>query len=237
MTKGLTRANTVGRLIALALVMAGVHAAPALATQECIYFESASCTSAVGPWVAVPAVNGAVGIGNWTLNCPGGSAYAVGFDITASASSLPIVSGVYGFSAGAAPLGQMFFGVSAPSLPAAFQPVIGCVPASQFAPPPGTGGAAPGRLHAARVRVREVRLRAGANGSYTHECARGETLLRSGAGIGFFTRRPPSTRVLRGIRYVRTVHHGRIVVRASTSSAALAGERVDLQIQAVCKRS
>jgi hypothetical protein len=84
--------------------------------------------------------------------------------------------------------------------------------------------------------VRRVRIRPGADVRVRLACRRGERLMRSGSGVGFFTRRPPSDRVVAALahRHRRT---GRITRTVATGPAGVGDdERVELHVVVQCER-
>jgi len=118
---------------------------------------------------------------------------------------------------------------------ATFMPAVGCVTPGTvtvgFRAPTGTVP------EAYRTRVRTVRIRPGVHLRIRHGCARGERLVHSGAGVGFFTRRPPSSRIVKALH----VRHDRTGSRTRTVATGPAGvgdnERVELQVTAICAGS
>jgi len=161
---------------------------------------------------------------------------AVGSDVVFSRAIYPV--GVLtggGTTPGVEP--EMSFSLLSlpPGVNATFMPAVGCVTPGtvtvQFRPqarqPPV----------AYRTRVRTVPIRPGVHLRVRHGCARGERLVHSGAGVGFFTRRPPSSRI------VKALHHRHDRTGSTTRTVATGppgvgdNERVELQVTAICAGS
>jgi hypothetical protein len=130
---------------------------------------------------------------------------------------------------------QLVFGVFPDQHWMIFKPGVGCLPKGATAgdaalrqPPPGG---------ALRWYVRKTRIRPGADVRLRLGCARGERLVRSGSGVGFYTRRPPSDRVVEALEH----HHRRSgrITRTSVTGPRGVGddERVELRISALCDRT
>jgi hypothetical protein len=87
-----------------------------------------------------------------------------------------------------------------------------------------------------RTHVRTTRIRPGGVTRLRLGCARGERLVHSGYGVAFFTRRPPSPRVIKALEH----HHRRTrsVSRTFVAAPPDVGddERVELQVTAICAR-
>jgi hypothetical protein len=219
----------------LVLAAAGlVTASPVAAQDPCsplIGQAFSGCEPVVGPWVA-PGDNE-----EWALRCPDqtlvvstdagfqGAAYPVGFQ-TGS-----------GFGPGDA--GLWFEAWGTPTLKLQVRFALGCAPPGSgfIQPPPDSAlGQASGITRPHRMRVRHVRVRAGTVQRVRHRCGRGERLSHSGSGIGFFTPRPPSPRLVRAIEH----RHRRKGSVTRTVAAAPPGvgddERVVLQVFAICSR-
>jgi hypothetical protein len=228
------------RLLVLAsasLVLAAaalITASPVAAQDPCpplIGEAFTGCQPVLGPWVAP---------GNdeeWTLECPGdtlvvatdagwkGAAWPVGFQTGG------------GFGPGIR--GLWFEAWGTPTVKMQVRFALGCAPVGSgfIQPPTGSAlGRAAGITRPYRMRVRHVRIRPGAVQRVRHGCGRGERLVHSGSGIGFFTPRPPSPRLVRGIEH----RHRRRGSVTRTFVAAPPGvgddERVVLQVLAVCSR-
>jgi hypothetical protein len=214
-------------LIAAALVLA--DPAAALTPHPCAALTP--CTAVDGPWVTTASGEGQI----YTVDCPPGMV-ALGSDAVFSGALYPVGVDTGG---GTIPgvVSQMSFALLSipPGVHATFMPAVGCVT-------PGTvtvgfrrqAGTAPG---AYRTRVRTVRIRPGVHLRVRHGCARGERLVHSGAGVGFFTRRPPSSRI------VKALHHRHDRTGSTTRTLATGppgvgdNERVELQVTAICAGS
>ena len=70
---------------------------------------------------------------------------------------------------------------------------------------------------------------------YRHRCRRGERLVRSALGVGFFEDDPPTPAELADIDVTRTQRNGRIRVRVETGDSVGDDEQVRLQIHAICR--
>jgi hypothetical protein len=214
-------------LIAAALALA--NPAAALTPNPCLALTP--CTAVDGPWVTTASGEGQI----YTVACPPGMV-AVGSDVVFSRAIYPV--GVLtggGTTPGVEP--EMSFALL--SLPAGvnatFMPAVGCVtPGAVTVGFRAQAGRAPGTY---RTRVRTAPVRPGVHLRIRHGCARGERLVHSGAGVGFFTPRPPSTRVVKALR----LRHDRTGSSTRTVATGPAGvgddERVELQVTAICAGS
>ena len=214
-------------LIAAALVLANPAAAQTPRPCEAL----TPCTPVDGPWVTTASGEGQI----YTVECPHGMV-AVGSDAVFSGAIYPVGVDTGGGTIPGAE-SQMSFALLSipPGVHATFMPAVGCVT-------PGTvtvgfrpqAGAAPGTY---RTRIRTVRIRPGVHLRVRHGCARGERLVHSGAGVGFFTRRPPSSRI------VKALHHRHDRTGSTTRTVATGppgvgdNERVELQVTAICAGS
>jgi hypothetical protein len=216
-------------LVVAALVLARPAAAQILPPHPCQVFSS--CTTVPGPWVS-----NAYGNGNtWTVQCTDGFQLAVGSDIVFKDAVQPAgidVGGGVGPGGGALTF-ELFVPLSYPNS-INWQPAIGCAPpGSSFSPL----GSAAGLRRPVRRLVRSVPVRPGAAVRLKLSCARGERLVRSGSGVGFFTRRPPSGRALRAIEH-RHRRSGRVARTLVTAPAGIGdNERVEVQTTVVCARA
>jgi hypothetical protein len=130
---------------------------------------------------------------------------------------------------------QLVFGVFPLQHWMIFKPGIGCLPKG------ATAGASalrqPPPVNRFRWHVRKTRIRPGADVRLRLGCARGERLVRSGSGVGFYTLRPPSKRVVEALAH-RHRRSGRIT-RTSVTGVRGVGdnERVELRISVLCERT
>jgi hypothetical protein len=216
-------------LVGAALVLARPADAQSSEPHPCLVFTP--CATLAGPWVSNALGNGNV----WTLQCTGASRFAVGSDVVFKGAIQPAGIDVGG---GLGPGGGgLTFGLFVPLTYQGlinWQPAIGCAPpGSSFSPL----GLAAGFRRAVRRLVRSVPVSPGAEVRMKLACRRGEHLLRSGSGVGFFTRRPPSDRVLRAIehRHRRSGRVARTLVRAPTGVGD--NERVEVQTTLLCARA
>ena len=193
------------------------------------------CTPAVGPWVTSPSDSGSV----YFVACPDGQ--AVGADA--------VSPGGYPVGMGTGPSDDSTFGVFPAPVSVTYQPAVGCLPSGAcltYGPaagcsPPGASLAS--RRQAAslrrpyRTRVRTVRIRPGAEVRVRLGCARGRRLLHSGSAVAFFTRRPPSPRVVEALEH-RHRRNGRVTrTRVAAPPGVGDDERVELQVSAICRRA
>ncbi len=213
-------------LVVAALVLARPAAAQTPEPHPCLVFTP--CTTVVGPWVSNAEGNGNL----WTLQCPDESTAAVGSDVVFRGALQPAGIDV---GAGLGPGGgglmfQLFVPLSYKGS-INWQPAIGCSPlGTPFSPV----GQAAGFRRSVRRLVRSVPVRPGADVRLKLGCARGERLVQSGSGVGFFTRRPPSDRILRAIEH-RHRRSGRAARTLVTAPAGVGdNERVEVQTTVVC---
>ena len=225
-------AAAAGAVVAVLALAAPASAAP----RECFLIEG--CTSVVGAWVVIPAVDQPIVPAGATVQCPdsadGSLQLPVGSDYERSGGAAPppdvtrylpgpgigLINGATAF----------FFAINRSATAASFRPRIGCVPQ------PGGAAAAQDPSGGTRVRTRELELGPSRTVRATHRCRRGERLVRGTAGVLFHRDRPPTARELRDVD-VRH-HHGKTRVRARVRTGATVGdrERVTLQVHAVCRR-
>lgn len=140
-----------------------------------------------------------------------------------------VVGGATGLDAGA-----VVFGLPAIAVSVTYQPWLACSPPGaiilQFRAQT-TGTAAPLRTH-----MRTTRIRPGRHVRVRLECARGERLVNSGSAVAFFTRRPPSPRIVKALEH----RHRRTGSTTRTDVTAPAGvgdhERVEFQVSTFCSR-
>jgi hypothetical protein len=192
--------------------------------------EFTACMPVLGPWVTAPANGGADA---WPIKCPTGQ-WAEGADAVFQDNAIHGVGVQTNFSDGPGLSDQLVFGVLPDQHWMIFKPGIGCLPkggtagASALRQPPPVG---PLRWH-----VRETRIRPGADVRLRLGCARGERLVRSGSGIGFYTRRPPAKRVVEALAH-RHRRSGRITRTSVTGSPGVGDdERVELRVSVLCER-
>jgi hypothetical protein len=211
----------------------------------CSFF--APCTPVIGPWVAVNGVRRDL----YSITCPSPpNQYrrAVGSDVAISAASSPqlyvmlvLTSGGLGPGEGGLDFG--FFGTPLKDKVFSYQPAVGCLApgACTLVCPDAmlqgsARGEAAGFRRSYRRRVRSVRIRPGATARVRLGCARGERLVHSGYGVGFFTAQPPSPDTVKSIerRHRRTGRVTRTFVAAPPGVGD--DERVELQVTAICAR-
>ena len=226
--------------LSLALTAALVLANPATAGAQtptphpCQVF--VPCTPAVGPWVTSPSDSGLV----YFVACPDGQ--AVGADAVFPGANYPV-------GVGTGPGDESTFGAFAAPVSVTYQPAVGCLPSGAcLTYGPAAGCSPPGATLASRrqaaslrrpyrTRVRTVRIRPGAEVRVRLGCARGRRLLHSGSAVAFFTRRPPSPRVVEALEH-RHRRTGRVTrTRVAAPPGVGDDERVELQVSAICRRA
>jgi hypothetical protein len=195
------------------------------------------CTPAVGPWVTSPSDSGSL----YIVVCPDGR--AVGADVVFPEVPYPV-------GVGTGPGSESIFGAFPAPASVSYQPAVGCLPSgacqtrgfgTRCPPPPGAALAsrrqAAGLRRPYRTRVRTLRVRPSAELRVRLGCARGQRLLHSGSAVAFFTRRPPSRRVVEAFEH----RHRRAGSVTRTHVVAPPGvgddERVELQVSAICSRA
>ena len=189
-----------------------------------------SCRQVSGPWVTAPDS----GVNIYTLNCPSNTqAVNASAEFPGAAYPLGIQVGG-GFRPGVNP--GFAFEVLANPVPfsVTFQPWVACLPRGTVDLPfraQGGGTAEAFRIHVRTRRIRprrHVRVRLG--------CPRGQRVVHSGSAVGFFTRRPPSPRVINAIRRRHHHHRTRSGTRTDVTAPADVGdnERVELQVTTFC---
>lgn len=224
-----------GLLLGAAAVLA-IAAPSSAATREC--FLLTSCTSVVGPWTVIPAVDSPIVPSGAALQCPdtagGDLQLPVGSDYERSGGAAPppdvtrYMSGPgIGLVNGA---NALFFAINRSVTAASFRPRIGCVPQ------PGPASASGQEEGGARVRTRDVALRPSRSVVHKHRCKRGETLVRGLASVQFHRERAPSARELRDVEIAHLKRGRRIVARVRTGESVADRERVTLHLLAVCAR-
>ncbi|HEV7563188.1 MAG TPA: hypothetical protein VGO24_06760 [Solirubrobacterales bacterium] len=235
------------RLLLLVLLAVGsaspvaVAAEPEAETNECANL--ASCRAITNaPWVAVPAAQDGLneqnegisqpGTANWRMEC-GNSEVPAGRDyLSASVGLLTVGALVPPFDIGITGSSSAnFFAISQGKAPASFKPLVGCIPKA----PSASSAASGDQLAGAKVRQRTITrtLHAGQRRSFVHHCAKGEKLVGSAHGIGFYRPDPPSQKELKALEADRSERGGHVVVHVRTG--AFEGERVVLQIHAFCR--
>ena len=183
------------------------------------------CTPVVGPWVTAPSN----GLSIYTVSCSAGQ-FAVGSDAGFPGAIYPVaIETGGGLVAGR--VDEFVFGVLSVPLSVTYQPAVGCSAPGAALPSLARAAAARRRY---RVRTRTVRVRPGAAVRVRLGCARGRRLVHSGSGVAFFTRRPPSRRVIRALEH-RHRRAGRLTRTLVVAPAGVGDdERVELQVTAIC---
>jgi hypothetical protein len=188
------------------------------------------------PWVSVGAADASTshpGEGLWEVQCSSGGYIGVGYDYVPgnpAPANLSVLVAMAHPGVGPTPL-SLFQSYNFQSVPVSYKPLLGCIPSAP-------AGAAAATRAAPRLRLvlRTVRLRAAERRTYRHRCPGGHALVRSGSGVGFFTRRPPSLRTLRQLEIRHRQRSGVVETTVITGPRVGDDERVVLQQHAVCRR-
>jgi hypothetical protein len=224
-------------VLAATVAVALTVAAPAGAARECDGLQV--CVPVRGPWVVVPAGEGAAARARveWELRCPRN--YIVG-GLDAQLSARTIDVAFYGLVGSPVNPGittrraVTVYGsqVGAASRSASFRPFIGCIPATGGGPRLPTSATAfpPGEPTSRRVTTARVRP---GTATVTARCARGERLVGSSYAFGFDTRTAPSASLAASVSGTRVVGDGRVAVRVR-GDAELEGVRGLVQVHALC---
>ncbi len=223
-------------LLGATLAAALTVAAPAGGANECQGLQV--CVPVRGPWVVVPAGDGAARPrAEFQLSCPRG--HIVG-GVDAELSIRAIDVSFYGLMGSPVNPGittrraVTFVGsnVAASSRPATFRPYIGCIPTAGGGSriPTAVGAFPPGEPTSRRVRT--VRVRPG-TATVAVRCLRGERLVGASHAFGFHTRSAPNASLISTVSGTRAVRDGRVVVRVR-GDAELGGVRAVVQVHAIC---
>jgi hypothetical protein len=228
-----------GLALAAGLLAGGAERAGG-ATNECRGLMI--CVPVAGPWVLVPTASAVPRQRvEYQMTCPRG--YIVGgLDAQLSDRMIdvgfvallgsPVNPGIT--TARSVVLLGMYVGGGARA--ASFRPHIGCMPAS------GGGGvrirtSVTAVFHPGEPTVRRLRTVELAPGrrQVTLACRRGERLVSAAHAVGFYTAAPPTPAQAAAVRTSRTIRNGNVVVSVR-AGAALEGERVVVQVSALCAR-
>jgi hypothetical protein len=200
------------------------------------------CIPVAGPWVAIPAPDGASATANWRLVCPQGIVGGVDARVSEAAVAVefpgrigsPVNPGITTTRT------LVFRGTYAGRARRAtsYRPFIGCIPGG------GGGSRTPTALSRVSeikpgqpitIRVKTLRVGVGRLARTTLSCRAGERLLGSTHSVGLYSRDVPSAAQLAAVRVVRVRRGGKILVSATRRGLA-AGVRVEVQVQAECAR-
>ena len=199
------------------------------------------CIPVAGPWVAIPA-GGAPVIANWRLVCPEG--VVGGVDARVSEANVAVeFPGRIGspVNPGITTTKMLVFqGTYAGRAHrrTAYQPFIGCIPAS------GGGSRTPTALTPAAdikpgqpitVRAKTLTVEDGKLARTTLACLPGERLLRSSHSVGLYTPVVPTAQQLAAVHVVRARRGGKLLVSA-TRRGLDPGLRAEVQVLAECAR-
>ncbi len=189
------------------------------------------CTTATGPWVSVPTIDDPWDVVIWDVRCTGGAS-AAGSDWVADSTRAGLEVAVQQFPSIDLYSGPDldFIGVNQTRTARSFQPLVGCQSNAGSARA-GAAGAPNGDTR--RIVTRTVKP--GRLAVYRHRCRRGERLVRSALGVGFFEDDPPTPAELADIDVTRMQRNGRIRVRVETGDSVGDDEQVRLQIHAICR--
>ena len=231
-------------LIAALLLVAGA-AGEAHATNECRGLDV--CISVPGPWVAVPSAPARrAAVVHYQLSCPRRSIVG-GLDAVLGDRSIdvkflgslgsPVNPGI------TTGRNVVFVATYARQRRTSFRPFIGCIPQSGGGGRETTSYTPESRAAAAAVqqrpperRVRTLRVRAGEQPRLAARCRTGERLVGSSHAVAFRRPRPPSARMMSGVRVTRRVEDSRVEVSAARSAAIPRGMRVEVQVHLLCAR-
>ena len=209
-------------LVAGALLLAGPVSAQGLSPHPCQAFTP--CSTVVGPWVTAPSDEDLV----YQLSCPDNE-FAVASDAVFPGAIYPV--GVLTGGASGYDGGVLTFGVFPVPVSVTYKPAVGCSP---FGAKLSSVRKPAGNTSRYRTLVRTIRVRPRVVERVRLSCGPGERLIHSGSAVAFFTRRPPSSGVIKSL-----VHrHRRIGSAAEAVVVAPRGvgdnERVELQLTALC---
>jgi hypothetical protein len=235
-------ATALGALLGAAAV--AFAAAPAASGEvECA--GSSACKTLEGPWVVVPPEPN-VGAQNqitatWLMTCMPND--AVGSDwvsgdqendddvipltiwMTAPLPGLRLQDGQ----------GAEWGGENDTLHPHSFKPLLGCetdpLRAARTARPSAISAGARG--HVRRVTLKK--LRANRTRTFSFGCRRGQSLVGSAHGVGFFQERPPSARQMNQVTSTRVHRKGKVRVTVKTGRRMGDDKDVRIQIHALCR--
>jgi hypothetical protein len=237
-------------VIAALLLVAPGAAGEAHAANECRGLDV--CISVPGPWVAVPSAPARrAAVVHYQLSCPRRSVVG-GLDAVLADRSIdvkflgslgsPVNPGI---TTGRS---VVFVATYARQRRTSFRPFIGCIPQSggggrettSYTPesraPESRAAQAAVRPRPPERRVRTLRVRAGEQPRLAARCRAGERLVGSSHAVAFRRPRPPSARIMSGVRVTRQVEGGRVEVSAARSAAVPRGARVEVQVHLLCAR-
>ncbi len=232
------------RTLRIALLLASIAVGaliaatpPAMGEVECAGAQN--CVTQAGPWVNVPSQTQPDQFGAmWGANCTNGE--AVGSDWNPDPDHNPFDldvfveqgSGILIYGQG---IGEEFLSVNRTRKAETFQPLIGCQTFSAAAAATQARALASGQAPPVKRRISTHRIKPRRVRTFTRHCRAGEHLVDSGAGVGFFTARPPSDRELRDLHIRRKEHGNEVRVTVRTGRRVGDNERVQLQLHALCQ--
>jgi hypothetical protein len=235
-------------LLVAALVAVAAAAAPgaALALDECRGLKE--CVPVVGPWVVVPAPQGArLASADWELRCPvagyvvGGVDSRVtdrGVDVSVRGESgSPVAPGV------TTRRSIVFTGRSAGrsgSTPTAFKPAIGGIPLQGGGGRAQTSVGAPSAVYKPGApftrEIAAARLIPGRTRVVTSTCPVGLRVVDGGHAIAFRTAAPPSAGLVGAVATTQRIGSTTVRVSARLGSGTPRTVPVLVQVFAVCAR-
>lgn len=216
----------------------------AWAAEECRGLPT--CLPVPGPWVAIPAPPArATSTADWQLRCPLRGYIVAGVDARVTDRAIDVsIRGENGapISPGVTTGREVLFTAvytGGARRATAFQPFLGCIPAS--------GGGARGETSVRRAtafrpakplerRVTQKRLVSGATTRVRGRCPVGARLLGADHAVGFRTADEPGASILATVRVRRTVAGSAVTAVATVSPSVPQRLPVLLQVHALCTR-
>jgi hypothetical protein len=236
------------RLLALAVVVtavaAGLGAGTGRAADECRGLQV--CLPVTGPWVAIPAAEGAgPAVAVWELRCPVKGYIVAGIDARVSDRSIDVsFRGENGapVSPGVTTGREVLFTAiytGTGRRTTAFQPFVGCIPSSGGGGRALTGTAARTAYVPARPverRVARRRLVSGTTVRVVQGCPAGARLLGAQHAYAFYVGAEPGTSLLDAVDVRQTISGRSVVARARLDASVPRKLRVELQLHALCSK-
>jgi hypothetical protein len=223
---------------AIGLAAIAVAAPSGWAADECRGLRA--CIPVAGPWVVLPAANGASSA-QWRLECPEG--VVGGLDARASEGAVSVTfSGLLGSPVNpgiTTTRAVIFTGKYAGRTPKAttFRPFIGCIPSAGGRRIPVGLSAAPAVKpgDSITMRVKTLEVEVGELVRTTQRCLPDERLVRARYAVGLYTDAVPGRARLNSVQVVQAVR-GRQVLVSATRRGLPPQVRAEVQIQAECAR-
>jgi hypothetical protein len=190
------------------------------------------CTTVTGPWVVVPPISKSLLPSLRSVDCPAGQG-VVGADfVYADPNTIGLLVNLSLFDPGTGPVfgraSAGFLAVNVALQKYSYRPLLGCSPSVT------TRARSTARVVHHRIFTRTVRP--GRATLHLHLCHRGERLVASANGAGFYTRRPPSRRDMAQLAITQRQRGDRITVAVQAGPRVGDNELVSLQVHADCLR-